>query len=133
VKYLIDSNVLLEAALRRKRWQEAAEFLAKTPSADLAIADFSLHAIGFYLIRLTPQIFDQIVADIVGRNVSVLRMEPDQLQMVISNAVKYRLDFDDAFVYTIAELHRLQIVSFDKHFDATQRGRKTPAEIQAGR
>jgi predicted nucleic acid-binding protein len=42
-----------------------------------------------------------------------------------------RLNKDEAFTdqYTAAEKHDLVIVSFDKGFDRTKRGRKTPAEI----
>lgn len=41
----------------------------------------------------------------------------------------YGLDFDDAYQYAVAEKHNLTLVSFDKDFDRTERGRKTPAEI----
>ena len=39
------------------------------------------------------------------------------------------LDFDDAFNYVIAEKRDLVIVSFDKDYDRTPRGRKTPAQV----
>jgi hypothetical protein len=58
VKYLIDSNVLLEAFLRRAQWQEAVDFLARVKPIDAAVADFSLYAMGFYLVRKTPELFD---------------------------------------------------------------------------
>ena len=127
MKYLIDSNVLLEAALRRAHWREAVAFLSSTPATDLAVSDFSIHALGFYLTRRTPDVFDAIVNDVVTRNVSVLRVSPQELTLVTQAAKRHGLDFDDAFVYTIAELNRLTIVSFDADFDRTPRGRRTPA------
>ena len=129
MKYLIDSNVLLEAALKRQYWTEAADFLAKAPPLELAVCDFSLHALGFYLIKKTPDTFDRIVADIVARSVAVLRLDPTQLALVSAASRQFRLDFDDAFVYTVAELNDLVIVSFDADFDRTSRGRRRPSEL----
>ena len=126
MKYLLDSNVLLEAFLRRKNWQESVDFLATVRPVDVAIADFSLHAMGFYLVPKSPELFDEIVQDVVARGTSILRVEPTQLSLVTQNARHHRLNFDDAFVYTIAELHSLDIISFDADFDHTPRGRRTP-------
>ena len=131
MKYLIDSNVLLEAALQRQHWRQAAEFLAKCAPADLAIADFSLHALGFYLVRRTPEVFDSIITDVLSRGIAVLRIDPAQLQVVTTCAKQHGLDFDDAFVYTVAEFHNLVIVSFDADFDRTPRRRSTPGAILA--
>ena len=126
MKYLIDSNVLLEAALRRQYWQQAVDLLSKTPAVDLAVADFSLHALGFYLIRKTLEVFDEIVSDIMQRSVAVLRIEPNALTQLTATSKRHGLDFDDAFVYTVAELNHLTIFSFDSDFDRTPLGRKTP-------
>jgi predicted nucleic acid-binding protein len=60
-----------------------------------------------------------------------LRIEPAQLTTVTQNARQYRLDFDDAFVYTVAAAHGLTIVNFDSDFDRTPRGRKTPGDALA--
>ena len=42
------------------------------------------------------------------------------------------LDFDDAYHYAAAEKHNLIIVSFDRDFDRTERGRQIPAEVLQG-
>ena len=39
------------------------------------------------------------------------------------------MDYDDAYQYAVAEKHNLIIVSLDRHFDMTDRGRRTPDEI----
>jgi uncharacterized protein len=42
---------------------------------------------------------------------------------------KFQLDFDDAYQYVIAERENAVMVSFDKDFDATPRGRQTPSQV----
>lgn len=123
--------MLLEAALRRRHWESARDFLARVPSSDLAISTFTLHSLGFYLIRQTPEVFDAIISDIVSRAVPVLDLEPSNLTLVTHASRTQRLDFDDAFIYTIAEMHNLKIVSFDTDFDHTPRGRHTPEQALA--
>lgn len=59
----------------------------------------------------------------------VLSIESEELAEVITISEKHRLDFDDAYQYALAEKHNLILVSFDKDFDRTERGRKTPAAI----
>src|SRR4051812_3283658 len=118
----------MEAALRRQNAEEAATFLSKVAPADVAIADFSLHAMGYYLVRKAPELFDEIVRDLLTRSTTVLRLEPAELPAVTQNARRHGLDFDDAFVYTVAEMHGLTIVTFDADFDRTPRGRKRPGD-----
>jgi predicted nucleic acid-binding protein len=131
VRYLIDANVMLEAALRRQHWQDATNFLSTVPASDLAISLFSLHSIGYYLIKRTPDVFDAIVRDTVSRRVAVLGFQPTELHLVSHASRAHQLDFDDAFVYAVAERDALTIVSFDADFERTPRGRKTPAQVLA--
>ena len=63
--YLVDTNVLLETALRRQNWESSQNFLAGVSPRELAISTFTLHSLGFFLIRCTPDVFDSIVADVV--------------------------------------------------------------------
>ena len=42
---------------------------------------------------------------------------------------RFGLDFDDAYQYVAAEKNDLTIVSFDKDFDRTERGRVPPSEV----
>jgi predicted nucleic acid-binding protein len=39
------------------------------------------------------------------------------------------LDFDDAYQYLAAEQEQATIVSFDKDFDKTGKGRQTPEQV----
>jgi uncharacterized protein len=45
-------------------------------------------------------------------------------------AAAFRLDFDDAYQYVVAEKFDLILVSFDKDFDRTDRKRIIPADIR---
>jgi predicted nucleic acid-binding protein len=128
LKYLIDTNVLLEAALQRARWREASHFLSKTPVVDLAVADFSLLSLGFYLWK-TPETFDRIVGDVLAQSMAILRLEPIDLPQVTRLGTLHRLSFDDAVIYAVAELHNLTIVTFDTDFDRTPRGRFVPSAM----
>jgi predicted nucleic acid-binding protein len=69
---------------------------------------------------------------VIGRGVPILQLKPQDLSRVTKVSQAQRLDFDDAFVYTIAEDHDLVIVSFDADFDHTTRGRTTPEALLAG-
>lgn len=51
------------------------------------------------------------------------------MEGVIQSALRFGLDFDDAYQYTLANHYGLTIVSFDSDFDRTEKGRKLPAEL----
>lgn len=44
-------------------------------------------------------------------------------------AAKFKLDFDDAYQYSVAIRHGLKIVSFDADFDRTPEGRLLPTDV----
>lgn len=73
MKYLIDTNVLFEVALRRKQWREAIDFLSSTPTSQLAVAEFSLFSMGFYLWK-TPDTFEKLIQDVRARELHDLRI-----------------------------------------------------------
>ena len=49
---------------------------------------------------------------------------PEDLKTLNQPIQKFNLDFDDAYQYAVAEKYDLQLISFDKDFDSTERGRK---------
>jgi predicted nucleic acid-binding protein len=51
------------------------------------------------------------------------------MKAIVDVSHRFNLDFDDAYQYAVAEKRSLEIVSFDRDFDRTPRGRKTPTEI----
>ena len=58
----------------------------------------------------------------------LIRLEPADMQGIVTAAERMHLDFDDAYQYAVAEKYDLTIVSFDKDFDHTERGRRLPTE-----
>jgi len=132
--FLLDTNVWLERFLDRERSGEVKAFLDQTPSERLFITDFALHSIGIVLCRLgKAEAFLKFVRDaFVDGAVSLLRLEPEDMQHVVNIVGQYNLDFDDAYQYVAAEKHGLVILSFDSDFDRTARGRKTPLEVLKG-
>jgi len=65
----------------------------------------------------------------IDGDVSLIRLKPEDSKQLIEVVNQLKLDFDDAYQYLAAELNDLTIVSFDKDFDKTELGRKTPSQI----
>ena len=94
------------------------------------MTDFSLHSIGIILFKLKKfTLFISFMEDIVGNDVDILSLDPEDLKTLNQQAQKFNLDFDDAYQYAIAEEYNLQLISFDKDFDQTDRERKEPADL----
>lgn len=125
---LLDSNIFLEGILLQDHAEEVRAFLSDTDNFTLCMSDFSLHSIGHILFRRRSYTaFQKFVEDVIGRlDVAVLHLAPDDLRSVLAAAQRYSLDFDDAYQYTVAERYGLTIVSYDRDFDRTSRGRTTP-------
>jgi predicted nucleic acid-binding protein len=65
VKYLIDTNILLEILLGQTRAREAKEFLIRAADEGAAISDFSLYSIGIRLFRSQQhQAYAQLIEDL---------------------------------------------------------------------
>ena len=123
--------MFLELALRRQNWESARDFFGGIPAIELAVTTFTLRSLGIFLTRRTPHVFDGIVADVGDRGITVIGFEPSELHFVTKTISALGLDFDDAFIYTAAEKNGIQVVSFDRDFDRTPRGRRTPAQVLA--
>ncbi|HEY1684735.1 MAG TPA: PIN domain-containing protein [Tepidisphaeraceae bacterium] len=132
MKFLVDTNVLLELLLAQSRATETDAFLCRTPISDLAISDFSLHSIGIILsAKNQEQAYISFLTSFSPPDgILVIRVNPDQLPQVVKAIQGYRLDFDDAYQFVLAEQYDLQIVNFDAHFDRVSRGRKSPGDCQ---
>lgn len=61
--------------------------------------------------------------------INVISLKPHELEDVTKVAERYGLDFDDAYQYAVAEKYNLQLISFDKDFDVTERKRKEPKQV----
>lgn len=131
--FLLDTNILLELLLNQPRADEVENLLRRVPRSTLHLTDFTLYSLGIRLIReKRPADFTLLVEDLLIRGrLPIIRLPLDSLKNVTQIAVRLRLDFDDAYQHTAAELRNLTIVSFDAHFDYTPLGRKTPDQILA--
>jgi len=130
---LVDTNVWLERLLDQRSSEEVASFLAAVPSTRLCLTDFTLHSIALILEGARKrEVFSRFIADLTEGRVQLLHLHKADYGLVLDAMDRFKLDFDDAYQYVIAELHQLQLASFDADFDRTTRGRQTPVQAVAG-
>jgi predicted nucleic acid-binding protein len=128
---LLDTNIILEIALEQDNAQECVNLLEQYDKIDFFISDFSIHSIGVILNkRNNLEKFDKLIEDLRLVIKAILSLDHYyDLKRLINIMKAFDLDFDDAYQYRIAEKYKLTIVSFDKDFDKTKLGKRTPAEI----
>ncbi len=131
MRLLIDTNIFLEALLEQEKAEEAKSLLSNIENYEFYISDFSLHSIGVLLFYKNQyDIFEQFIIDMIYNAGIILKsLNIEDMKIVINSAKNFDLDFDDAYQYGVAEKYNLIIVSFDKDFDRTEKGRKTSAEL----
>jgi len=129
--FLVDTNIWLERILDQDKSHQVQSFLQQISSNKLFITDFTYHSIGVIITTLGQgDAFDRFTRDIcMDGAVSLIRLKPEASKQLIEVIDQFKLDFDDAYQYLAAELNDLTIVSFDKDFDKTKLGRKTPSQI----
>lgn len=66
---------------------------------------------------------------LVNSSLTMIGLASDELELVIENSERFSVDFDDAYRCAVAGTYDLTIVSFDKDFDRTERGRKPPEMV----
>lgn len=130
---LLDTNIWLERLLNQAESATVGRLLDSVPSEQLSISDFPLHSIGVILGRLKQSaVFAQFVQDVlIDGRVSLHRLSPAAMHRVVEAIEQFGLDFDDAYQYVVALQEEALIVTFDKDFDRTERGRHTPQQILA--
>lgn len=129
--YLLDTNIFLEYILRRSQVQQVKDFFARADLATLHVTDFSLHTLGVIYLRerKSQEFLTFINEDIIASGIRVLSLEPQYFFRITDAAGRFHLDFDDAYQYAVAEQHNLSIVSFDRDFDRTEKGRLQPQDL----
>ncbi len=131
--YLVDTNIWLVRILNQEKSAEVAEFLNKVSSERLFTTDFTLHSIGVILNRLNRlEVLQSFVKDLfTDGDVSLIHLHPEDTESILNVIDQFQLDFDDAYQYVAAEKYGLILVSFDRDFDRTARGKRAPSEISA--
>ena len=74
-------------------------------------------------------LFHSFVESMVVNGIGILSLDPEDFKALDQPAQKFKLGFDDAYQYAVAEKFNLQLISFDKDFDRTDKKRKEPAEV----
>ncbi|OPX34641.1 VapC toxin family PIN domain ribonuclease [candidate division KSB1 bacterium 4484_188] len=130
MRILIDTNIILEMLLEQAKASAARQLLSQS-THEFFVTDFAIHSIGLLFFRQKKyRAFEEFIDDLLKNSyVAVKSLSIDDLGTVSSDAQKFNLDFDDAYQYVAAKKYDLTLVSFDRDFDRTERGRKTPAEI----
>jgi uncharacterized protein len=132
LKYLIDTNIWLELLLEQNRAEEVRLFFQNVEARWLAITDFSLYSIGIILTRLQQdEAFKDFLSDTIeDSGVVLIHLDISDLKQLLAIRQQFQLDFDDAYQYTAAMKHGSLLVSFDRDFDRTEQGRRTPDQIE---
>ena len=111
---LVDTNVFLEILLAQDKKKLCKSFLSEND--DLFISDLSLHSIGIILFRYGKLgMFQKFMKDI-EENLNVLSLPLSHYYKITEVAKHYRLDFDDAYQYSVAKHYGLKIATMDSDF-----------------
>jgi predicted nucleic acid-binding protein len=131
--YLLDTNIWLERLLGQAQSAVVGQLLDQLPAEQMILTDFTLHSLGVILNRLGQRaVFTVFVQDVlIDASVGMSSLPSTAMSRVVAVMDHFGLDFDDAYQYVAAERDDLSIVSFDGHFDQTDRGRQTPAQVLA--
>lgn len=128
MRFLVDANVWIEVFLDQAQADVAQSFLQAASPGQLAITDFALFACALRFRRSRARdAFPRLLREIEAAEAEILRLTLPELGRVWRITFELRLDFDDAYQYTAAQVRGLELVSFDADFDATPRPRLTPA------
>ena len=131
--YLLDTNIWLERLLGQAQSAVVGQLLALLPTEQMLMTDFTLHSLGVILNRLGQRaVFTVFIQDVlIDGGVALTSLPPTAMYRVVAVMDHFGLDFDDAYQYVAAERENVGIISFDAHFDQTDRGRQTPAQVLA--
>ena len=126
--YLLDTNIFLEILLQREKSKAAKHLFIANPSTDLFITDFSLHSLGVFLFqRNKNEIYISFVEDVIIKTgINLIGLDPEEFLTLEEVSKRFHLDFDDSYQYAVAQKYGLQIMSFDRDFDRTEKGRRIP-------
>ena len=121
----------LELLLNQKESGSVRALLSTKNPEELGISDLAFHSIGIILYQKNAQhLFSDFIEDLFGDGGIILfALGRDDMKRLEHVSLSFRLDFDDAYQYVVAEKFDLALVSFDADFDRTDRKRLTPADI----
>jgi hypothetical protein len=129
--YLLDTNIFLELLLDQDESGSVRTLLTSKNPEELGISDLALHSVGIILYQKNAaHIFSDFIEDLFGQGgIAIFTLDSEDMKRLEQVSLSFRLDFDDAYQYVVAEKFDLALVSFDADFDRTDRKRLTPADI----
>jgi predicted nucleic acid-binding protein len=71
----------------------------------------------------------QFLNSIFNSRLNVLSLQKKDYSLLIDSTVNHKLDFDDAYQYTLAKTNKLTIISFDADLRSLDVDCKYPSEI----
>jgi predicted nucleic acid-binding protein len=114
--FLADTNIFLEILLGQDKKEACKTFLISN-IGDLSITDFSLHSIGVILFRYNKEdIFRKFVEDVMP-DARLLTLPMELYNDVVNVRKSLKLDFDDAYQYSVAKYYGLKVATMDKDFE----------------
>jgi uncharacterized protein len=129
--YLLDTNIFLELLLDQNESGSVRNLLSSKNPEELGISDLALHSIGIILYQKNAaHLFSDFIEDLFGQGgITIFTLDSEDVKRLEQVSLSFRLDFDDAYQYVVAEKFNLALVSFDTDFDRTDRKRIIPADI----
>ena len=131
VKFLVDTNIILEVLLGQQHEEEGKDFFRKFGDSEFYITDFALHSIGVILFHEDDKEgFNKFCRDMIMEGpLVVINLSEYEIPELSDIAEENQMDFDDAYQYKMAKKSGLTILTYDSDFEAAPINFKTPAEI----
>lgn len=108
---LVDTNVFLEILLQQERSELCKRFITNNLE-NICISDFTLHSIGVITFRKgQAELFTRFTQEVLP-SVSVLTLPKGNYAQLDAIKQSFRLDFDDAYQYSLAKSYDLKLVTF---------------------
>ena len=112
---LIDTNVFLEILLEQELRKLCKQFIIDHLD-EICISDFTLHSIGVVTFRKNKaNLFTQFTQDMLP-HLDILTLPKNDYAQINTVAQSLKLDFDDAYQYSIAKCYDLKLVTLDNDF-----------------
>lgn len=115
MKYLIDTNIILEILLQQDNADKCKIFLQKY-FQECALSDFSLHSIGVLLFKLKRwKVYNQFFSEFADKLI-ILSLDKFNLGLLSHWNDLWKLDFDDAYQAQVAKINNLILITLDNDF-----------------
>lgn len=113
--YLVDTNIFLEILLKQEKSEACKNFLDENIGL-LHITDYSLHSIGVILFKLNEDsLFVKFLKDTLLKT-QLISLPKNEYQEVVNNRKQQKLDFDDAYQYSVCKHYEFKLVTMDQDF-----------------